>query len=86
VLHILCKNYGKGNLIDIIRFLIQNGIDVNSTNEDGWNVLHMLCKNYKKKKVADIIHLLIQNGIKENSATTNGMHCGFCAEAIKMAI
>ncbi|XP_046457050.1 death-associated protein kinase 1-like [Daphnia pulex] len=86
VLHILCKNYGKGNLIDIIRLLIQNGIDVNSTNEDGWNVLHMLCKNYKKKKVADIIHLLIQNGIKENSATTNGMHCGFCAEAIKMAI
>jgi hypothetical protein len=62
----LCKNYQNENLIDIIRLLIEKGIDVNCENRDGDNALHFLCANYKNENLIDIIRLLIEKGIDVN--------------------
>jgi ankyrin repeat protein len=64
--------YQNENLIDITRFLIEKGIDINSKNEYGNNALIMLCIWYKNENVIDVIRLLIENGIDINCKIYNG--------------
>jgi ankyrin repeat protein len=68
----LCQNYKNENLIDIVRILIQNGIDVNWKNKAGWNALLFLCKNYVNDNLIEIVRLLIEHGININHTTKEG--------------
>jgi hypothetical protein len=68
----LCTNYKNKNLIGIIRFFIENGIDINCKNENGENALTKLCENYKKQNLIEIIRLLIENGIDINCKNKYG--------------
>jgi ankyrin repeat protein len=68
----LCEYYKNENLIDIIRLFIENGIDVNCKDKDGWNALIYLCRFYKNENLVGIIGLLIENEIDVNCTTNNG--------------
>lgn len=65
----LCQYYDKENLIDIIRLLLDQNIDVNSINNEGENALHFVCGNYRKDNSIDIIKLLLDRGIDVNRKT-----------------
>jgi ankyrin repeat protein len=67
----LCWNYTNENLIDIIRFLIEKGIDVNCKGIGGDNALHILCEYYQNENLIDIIRLLIENGSEVSTETFN---------------
>jgi ankyrin repeat protein len=60
----LCHYYQNENLIDIIRLLVENGIDVNRKTNVGWNALTFLCCFYQKENLIEIIQLLIETGIE----------------------
>jgi hypothetical protein len=55
----------KENLTDIIRLLIENGIE----NIYGYNALIFLCAFYKNENLIDVITLLIQSGFKVTKET-----------------
>ena len=59
---IVCQYQILGNdLMDIIRFFIQQGIDLTASDAQGRNILHILCgsgKNCGGKKLARILRLL----------------------------
>ena len=67
-LHFLCRFNSSEKLIDAIRSLIQNGIEVNGKDNYGRNALHLLCQLAMSKKIIDTIQLLIENGIQSNSS------------------
>jgi hypothetical protein len=60
-LTILCQFYEKENVIEIIKLLIQCGIDVNCTDSDGSNAFTLLCEKYENGLI-EIMDLLIQSG------------------------
>ena len=57
---------------EIIEFLIEKGIDVNSKTSGGWNVLHILCKNYQGEDLEKIVQLLMRKKIAVAEKTKNG--------------
>jgi ankyrin repeat protein len=65
----LCRSYKNDNLIDIIRLLIKNGIDVNCKNIYRNNALTILCPIYKNENLIDVIKLLIKSGFKVSEET-----------------
>ena len=63
-LHLLCWNYSNENLIDIIRLLIENGIDVNCKDKGGRNALNYLSPHYPHENRNQIKELL--RGMEES--------------------
>jgi ankyrin repeat protein len=57
----LCRYHQKENLIDIIRLLIENGIDVKFKDNDGDNALTLLVQNYELQNLIEIMQLLIHH-------------------------
>ena len=57
---------------EIIEFLIEKGIDVNSKTSGGWNVLHILCKNYQGEDLEKIVQLLMRKKIDVAAETKDG--------------
>ena len=55
-----------------IKFLFQNGIDVNEKDKNGRNALHTLCESNSSEKLIDKIQFLIQNGIDVNGRDKYG--------------
>jgi ankyrin repeat protein len=51
----LSKNSKKGNVIEIIEFLIQQGNDVNCKDDYGNNALLSFCRHYQKENLVEII-------------------------------
>jgi ankyrin repeat protein len=68
----VCRFYNKENLIEIVRLLIDNKIDVNSKNNDGWNALHFVCYYSPKSRLFDLVRLLVQHKIDKKVKTTGG--------------
>ena len=59
----LCSNYKHDNIIDIVRLLVENGININATSDDmGWNALVTLCYNYRGKNLLDVVNYLLTIG------------------------
>lgn len=72
----LCFNYHGDNLIDIIRLLLNAGIDVNFKTKNGWNSMLALCsQQYGHKDFFEIIKLLIDHGIDINFTNPDGVNC-----------
>ena len=79
-LHVLCEYYNYENLFDIVRLLINNGIQVNATNIEGKNALHLLIENYKGRNLFNIISFLIKNKINVTATFEDGkMRYIYCA-------
>jgi ankyrin repeat protein len=55
-LHFACID---GN-IDIVKVLLENGVDVNLTNASGQTPLHVACS----KGHTDVVQLLIDSGVR----------------------
>jgi len=67
-----------GNIVEIGQLLIDNGIDVNSTNDDGDTTLHLLFHFRDIKDELEIIRMLIERGIdinKKNKYGENALNC-----------
>ena len=58
----------SGNQMEICRYLLESGADVNAITNDGWNPLHSAAfwNNY------EIASLLLQNGADVNNQTNGG--------------
>ena len=71
--------YHRGNdLIDIIRLLADNGIDLNAKESYGGNSLHLISRHYEGENFIDIVRLLIDKGIDVNATESkdnrNALH------------
>lgn len=65
-LHLLCINYRRDNMVDVIRELItaDEDVDLNAKTEDGGTALHYLCQNCENRDLVlfDVIQLFIETG------------------------
>ena len=69
--------------MEIIRLLIENGVDVNAKDDDGDTALHKLCDNYQNENLIEIIVLLIQNKVDVNAKSEKYReHGGYTARKI----
>lgn len=76
VLHSICRYYSGKDLFDIIKYLIDYVVHINSVDDsNSWNYLHFICKNYFGKDLFDIIKYLINKGISINNTTRLGYTC-----------
>ena len=71
-LHILCFHNRDENLFDLIKLLVENGIDINALNSKGSNALHILCVHHKGADLIDIVNYLIDKGIKVKTEENGG--------------
>ena len=71
-LTLLCEHYNRDNIIDIVKLLIQRGIDITTTNEKGLNALMLLCIQYNHENLIDLIELLIEHDTNINQREANG--------------
>jgi ankyrin repeat protein len=70
---IVCKYYGHKNLIEIIRLLIENGIDVDCRSKYGSNALLCFCQNrIHTQNCVEIVRLLIKKKIDINAIDGDG--------------
>ena len=70
---LLCRYYKGEDLIDLIRFLIEKGADINSKSSLGFNALHTLCSFYKVGgKMIELIQFLLENGLDATSLINDG--------------
>ncbi len=71
-LTLLCEHYNGDDLIDIIRILIQKGVDVNqATKKNGFNALMLLCMQYHRDNLIDIVRLFVETGANVNNKGTD---------------
>ena len=62
-LHILCENYSKENLTDVIQLLIEKGIDISSYDNACGNALGYVFRNANQEVAVKIIKFLARHGI-----------------------
>lgn len=55
LIHLCIGNYDHPNLVQIIRLLINYGVDVNRTDRHGRNALHYLVERFKENNNSDMI-------------------------------
>ena len=66
-LHLLCINYQRVDLLEVIKLFIAK-IDLNVNDKIGRNVFHLLCLRQEQgHDLLEIVSLLIQNGIVINA-------------------
>lgn len=65
ILYLSCYWEGK---MDLIRFIVENGADLNAKNSEGDTVLHFLCKTTGK---LDLFNFIIENGADLNIQNNN---------------
>jgi hypothetical protein len=71
-LNVVCAGYRHSNLIEIVRFFIQNGIDVTATHPtSGANALMTLCSSYKGQNLFEIADMLLEAGVNVNALASN---------------
>lgn len=68
----LCRLYRHDNLIQLIKFLLAKGADVNAKTPDGRNPLHLLCEHYEHDNLLDFVVLLKNNSIDLKAKTKEG--------------
>lgn len=61
-LHFLCEKYQKGNLVEAMKFLIDNGGHVKLKNSGGQTVLRSLYQNQHDQNIIDATKFLVDNG------------------------
>jgi len=71
-LHFLCRFYEHDNLIDLARPLIENGIEIDAQDSNGWNALHFLCCYYHHDNLIELVRFFIDKGIDVNAQTNSG--------------
>lgn len=76
LLHILFRHYPHSNLIELVRLLIQKGVEINTKRspDDGWTILHILCTSYPHDNLVDLFRLLNDNDVDLNAKSSNGLN------------
>jgi len=59
-------------LLSFIGYLIEQGIDINATDPDGWNALHNVCARYDNENLPAVIMLLRECNIDLEAKTNEG--------------
>ena len=64
------------HLFDIVRLLVDHGIDLRATNRRGWTVLHALCCRPNQRgfvpDMLEIIQFLLYNGVNLHTKSADG--------------
>jgi len=63
LLHYACsmfdqKNYGSDEHLEIIRLLIDSGVQVNAQDEDRWTPLHLACQSGITRVISLVVNVL----------------------------
>jgi ankyrin repeat protein len=70
-LHILCSN--ENCSVELLRVLIEKGIDLTARNIEGDNALHLVCRHHpEKENLLPLVRFLINAGIDAQSRTPSG--------------
>ena len=85
-LHLLCKYYTNGNIYDIIRLLIQKGVDPETKNKLGFTPLHHMNQRRRQFQEGKLFLKIIQllTGVESkrcahcNSFKEGMKHCARC--------
>lgn len=79
-LHFVCWNYKSDVLPQVVKILIDAGIDVNAVDKYNRTALHSACINHRSNKSLEAIKLLIKAGVDvniKNRGGRNALH-DFC--------
>ena len=80
---ILTRHYGHEDLIQLVRSLIERGIDINATYPNDWNAFHNLCaSNSRNKNFPDLILLVEESNIDMKVMTKEG-YTAFSLKALE---
>lgn len=75
VLHLLMLrrfDSHNGHLLELVKFLIDNGAEADAISKDGWTPLLSACQCYHKDDFIQVAWLLINHGAKPNHRLPNG--------------
>jgi ankyrin repeat protein len=65
VLCFLCNQPSpKNNRVEILRLLINRGVDLDWKNKENKNILHFYCRHYKGENFIDIVNVFMESGVK----------------------
>ncbi len=82
-LHFLCEYYRGEHLMEIGKILLDNGVNINALDHQGWNAIICLCNNHKSSETVEMLKFLIESGsdarVKDTWGQT-GLHylCSPC--------
>lgn len=71
-LHSLCRYHTSSSLSDLVRYLLDNGIEINTKTPSGFNALHLACCYQKNDNLHGVVRLLLERGIDVDAKTNNG--------------
>ena len=68
-LPMVCRHFPGNCLFDIVRLLLDRGIEINSVDHNRINALIAVCANYKHSNLIDIVRLLLGKKINVNAVS-----------------
>jgi len=77
-LQILMTLYKGAGTLEVVKLLIEKGINVNETDKDGHNALNSLCLSYKGTHFAELVNILLESGVDIKMTDQRGrsaLHC-----------
>lgn len=78
-LHVLFRYNNHGNLVDLVKFLIKRGVDLNCR---GWTSLHLTCRYYNHENLLPLVELLKEKEVDMAAKTKEGHSAFYLLKAV----